>query len=92
MYHSSARKRRRNSRSSKSSTQTLFLAPFLSKRTGETCFVLSKVPGEMNDELNSHRREKLFPRQSLTRDCVRVRSHQRKQEQEGNEDDEEEHV
>ena len=46
----------------------------------------------MNDELNSHRREKLFPRQSLTRDCVRVRSHQRKQEQEGNEDDEEEHV
>jgi hypothetical protein len=34
-----------------------------------------------------------FSRQSLTRfDCVRVRSHQRKQEKEGNEDDEEEHV
>ena len=33
-----------------------------------------------------------FSRQSLTRDCVRVRGIQRKQAQEGNEDDEEEHV
>ena len=58
---------------------------------GETFFVLSKVPGEMNDELITQTRH-LFPRQSLTRECVRLRSHQRKQEQEGNEDDEEEQV
>jgi len=33
-----------------------------------------------------------FPSEFDAPDCVRVRSHQRKQEKEGNEDDEEEHV
>ena len=37
-------------------------------------------------------RETFSPSEFDALDCVRVRSHQRKQAQEGNEDDEEEHV
>jgi len=41
---------------------------------------------------STHTDERNFSPSEFDADCVRVRSHRRKQEKEGNEDDEEEHV